>query len=221
MATALEMPENAAALLVDRHIAETNGDRVALRYGEKRYSYHDLAALMNRAGNMFRKLGVAPGQPVVIAVAPSPAWAAALLGAMKIGAVAVLVPRSPGEAAFATAVKKLKPVAVVVDADRLDNVGKIAEGVATITVGESGDPEHSFVQLLRESASSLVRARMGEAAPAIAVVEGAVIRTATHEQLASEGGGAPLGLGVIDGIDVEAALSAFARCSEVAIAAAR
>jgi acyl-coenzyme A synthetase/AMP-(fatty) acid ligase len=221
MTTALEMPGNAAALLIDRHIAETNGNCVALRYGEKRYTYHDVAALMNRAGNMFRRLGVEGGQHVLIAVAPSPAWAASLLGAMKIGAVPVLIPCSEEGEELAAAVATLAPAAVVVDVDRASRLAGLANGAPLVTVGESTDAARSFVALLRESASSLARENVGEAAPAIAVVTDRRLRTATHDQLASEQSGGDLGLGSMDGVDVEAVLRAFARCGEVAIPSAR
>ena len=52
------------------------GDKLAMRYGEKRYSYHDLAALMNRAGNMLRRFGVGPGDEILVAVSPSPSLVA-------------------------------------------------------------------------------------------------------------------------------------------------
>lgn len=220
MATALETSDNAAAVLIDRHITGTNGDRVALRYREKRYTYHDLAALANRAGNMFRKLGVTPGRHVLIAVAPSPAWAASLLGAMKIGAIPVLAPRAEDKN-LAAAVAPLKPAAVVADADRAGPLTAIVDGAPLVAVGESADPQRSFVTLLRESASSLSRESVDEAAPAVAVVSDRGVRTATHDQLAGEHVEGGLGLGSIDGVDVEAALRAFARCGEVTIPSTR
>ena len=71
MLSSIEGTSNAATSIVDRHISDNAGDRLALRYGDKRYSYHDLAALMNRAGNMLRRLGVGPGDEILVAVAPS------------------------------------------------------------------------------------------------------------------------------------------------------
>ena len=67
MLSSIETTSNAAMLIVDRHIAENAGDRLALRYGDKRYSYHDLAALMNRAGNMLRRFGIGSGDEILVA----------------------------------------------------------------------------------------------------------------------------------------------------------
>ena len=75
-------PANAAALLVDQHIAANRGDQTALRYGDRRYSFNDLAALANRGGNLLRRSEVRPGGSVVLLLSPSPAFFAALLGAI-------------------------------------------------------------------------------------------------------------------------------------------
>src|SRR5258708_2990718 len=94
MLSSIEATSNAATLIVDRHISDNAGDKLALRYGEKRYSYHDLAALMNRAGNMLGRFGVGAGDEILVAVSPSPSLLASVLGAMKIGAAAIVLPKS-------------------------------------------------------------------------------------------------------------------------------
>ena len=51
---------NAAADLVDRHLAEGRGDRVAYRDDRGEYSYRELAERVNRAGNALLALGIQP-----------------------------------------------------------------------------------------------------------------------------------------------------------------
>jgi len=72
------------ALAIDRSISENKGDQLAIRYRDKRYSYNDLAALMNRAGNMLKKNNVGMGDQILVAVSASPSLVASVLGAMKI-----------------------------------------------------------------------------------------------------------------------------------------
>ena len=64
MLSSIETTSNATTLIVDRHITANAGDQLALRYGEKRYSYNDLAALINRAGNMMRRFGAGSGDKI-------------------------------------------------------------------------------------------------------------------------------------------------------------
>src|SRR6185503_465900 len=52
MAPTGEALANVTQAAVDRHITGADGQRTALRFGDKQYSFHDLAALTNRAGNM-------------------------------------------------------------------------------------------------------------------------------------------------------------------------
>src|SRR5262245_50425711 len=82
---------NAAQAAVDRHITGSQGQETALRFADKRYTFHDLAALTNRVGNMLKRLSAAPGRHVIVAVPESPAFVSTVLGAIKIGAVPVVM----------------------------------------------------------------------------------------------------------------------------------
>ncbi|HEU4962963.1 MAG TPA: acetate--CoA ligase [Bacilli bacterium] len=82
---------NAAYEAIDRHVAEGRGDRVALIYSdnkrEESYTFADLAKMSNRFGNVLKKYGVNKGDRVFIFMPRSPELYAAVLGAIKIGAV--------------------------------------------------------------------------------------------------------------------------------------
>jgi benzoate-CoA ligase len=80
---------NIADYLVARHVREGRGKRTALVTRHASFTYADLDALINRAGNALRDSGVAAEQRVVLLLHDGPAFYAAFLGAIKIGAVPV------------------------------------------------------------------------------------------------------------------------------------
>ena len=82
-------PFNLAAYFVDRHISENRASHTAIVCEGRCYGYGDIAARVNQAGHALRRLGVNPGDRVLIILPDSPEFVAAYFGAMKIGAVAV------------------------------------------------------------------------------------------------------------------------------------
>ena len=50
MSVAEAVATNAASSIVDQHVTGNEGDRLAFRYRDKRYSYYDLAALTESCG---------------------------------------------------------------------------------------------------------------------------------------------------------------------------
>jgi acyl-CoA synthetase (AMP-forming)/AMP-acid ligase II len=207
---------NAASIIVDRHISENNGDRNALRFRDKRYSYHDLAALMNRAGNMMHRLGVHAGDAVLIAVAPSPSLLASVFGAMKIGAVPIMLSADTGQAAIASVSGKSKPKLLIAEAARLAKLGATGN-IMVLVVGEGADGAKSFVQEMRESASSLTRTAVANGTMALALLRNGDLLSFAHQQLAGVRSGADLAL-QLDGWNLGAALGRFARGEEEVIA---
>src|SRR3546814_15328619 len=89
----LELPRryNAASHFIDRHIAEGRGDKIAVIDDRGRYSYAELAARVNQAGNLLKGMGVQPEQRVLLALLDGIDFPAMFFGAMKIGAVPVPV----------------------------------------------------------------------------------------------------------------------------------
>jgi acetyl-CoA synthetase len=80
---------NIAAVLLDRNVREGRGERVAMHCGEETMTYAELLERANRAGNALRSLGIGNGDRVVIRAANSLDYVAVVLGAIKIGAVAI------------------------------------------------------------------------------------------------------------------------------------
>jgi len=80
---------NAAAHFVDRHLIEGRGEKVAIECGDQSVTYAQLAEGVNRAGSVFKSLGVRPEQRVALLLLDTPDFAYCFFGAIKIGAVAV------------------------------------------------------------------------------------------------------------------------------------
>jgi len=89
----IELPEifNVASIMVDRHVVEGRGAKIAIECGDKRVSNRDLMESTNRVGNVLRRLGVDPEQRVLLSLLDGPEFLYCFFGAIKIGAVAVPV----------------------------------------------------------------------------------------------------------------------------------
>jgi len=80
---------NAVELLLGVAALERHGPRAALICGEETLSYRELAARVARGANALRSLGVSPGDRVLLRLRDTLEFAAAWLGAVHAGAVAV------------------------------------------------------------------------------------------------------------------------------------
>lgn len=94
---------NIAFDVCDRQtMAGADGHRTALIVesadgSAERYTFHVLRLLSNRLANVLTRAGVVPGDRVLVSFPPSVEAAVAVLAILKLGAVAVPVPRSLGE----------------------------------------------------------------------------------------------------------------------------
>jgi acyl-coenzyme A synthetase/AMP-(fatty) acid ligase len=186
MSIALDTPTN-IAIVLDQFISENKGDQLAVRYRDKRYSFNDVAALMNRAGNMLKRFDIGAGDQVIVAVSPSPSLIASVLGAMKVGATAIVVPDSvtpQTSAKLNAAAAKL----LIVDAARLGEFSAIKSDIKRLVVGEAGEGQHSFLQEMRGSASSLSRLAASSDTPALAIANGDKLSFLAHDQIEPAGG---------------------------------
>lgn len=75
--------------LLEAHLEAGRGERVALRTPQGSWTYAQLAEQVNRAGGALRQAGLEPEQRVAFLLPDGIELAAAFLGAMRIGAVAV------------------------------------------------------------------------------------------------------------------------------------
>ena len=91
-----EPPErlNIADYFLDARVREGRGARPALHTVSGTLTYSDVQELANRWGNLLAGAGVEPEHRVLIALPDSPEFVGALFGALKLGAVVVMV--NPG-----------------------------------------------------------------------------------------------------------------------------
>ncbi len=82
---------NAALDLLDRHLLEGRGDRIAVVDDRASYSYADLARRADAVGRALRAAGVEPEQRVMLCLLDTVDFHATFLGAIKAGAVPVPV----------------------------------------------------------------------------------------------------------------------------------
>lgn len=216
---------NAAATLIDTLIAGNRGDRAAFEYNGKRYSYQDVAALMNRAAALLKGLGVEARAAVLLLVPPSPALVAGLLGAIKAGAVPVVgVPT--GGAALERCVAAVHPAAAIVHEDRLVEAAPALAGIpkdAVIVVGGSTHGYKSFIDELRRQPSWLAAQDVSRDTPALGFWTGSRFEQVSHAELAAFARGeGPLRAGKGDAAEaaaIDALLRAFSKGDEAMLAA--
>ena len=82
---------NMVSLLLERHLENGRGENPAIHYQGRTISYSQLATMANRVGNGLARLGIRPGERVILMLHDGPGFVSAFLGTMKIGAVPVPV----------------------------------------------------------------------------------------------------------------------------------
>jgi benzoate-CoA ligase len=113
---------NLADDLVDRHIREGRGDRLAIVCEGRRVTYRQLGANVNRAGQALTALGVGREDRVLLVLLDSPEFVAAFLGAVKIGAIAVPTNTTLRSSDYAYFLEESGAAAVIVHAVLLEHV---------------------------------------------------------------------------------------------------
>jgi acyl-coenzyme A synthetase/AMP-(fatty) acid ligase len=185
---------NVASAWIDAAIASNRGDRHAFAYGDKRYSYQDVAALMNRTANMLRRLGVQPGARVLLLLPGSPALVASVLGAMRIGAVPIVGVALANPQAAQLCIDAAGPSAAVVHQDALAAAASALAGVpaqdAVVVVGSATQGRKSFIDEIRSESSWSAAERVDKNAPALAIWADSSLQVLSHAELLAMVGGA-------------------------------
>jgi benzoate-CoA ligase family protein len=91
MAASLDIPEtfNVSTPFIDHNLEAGRAHATAIHAGDRRISYGELAAQVNRAGNALRELGVRSEERVFLLLLDSPEFAYTFWGAIRLGAVPV------------------------------------------------------------------------------------------------------------------------------------
>ena len=80
---------NLAVPMIDRHLDEGRGAKVAIRTIDQEVTYAELAERVNRCGNALLGQGLAPGQRMLMIVKDCPEFIYLFYGAVKAGIVPV------------------------------------------------------------------------------------------------------------------------------------
>ena len=118
------LPErlNLGSYYLDLNLEAGRGDKTAIYYRDKNYSFFALWRLTNRVGNVLKGLGVEPENRVLLILEDSPEWVATWLATMKIGAVGTHAYTYLTAHDYAHLLNLVKPKVVVVDKSTREKV---------------------------------------------------------------------------------------------------
>src|SRR3569832_967894 len=140
----VELPRsyNAAVALLDRHVLEGRGDRIAVIDDDGHYTYRDLAARADRAAGALRDLGVQPEQRVALVLLDGVDFPAAFLGAIKLGAVPVPLNTLLTPEDYTYMLRDSRARAVIASAALYGKLGPAIEACPGIAVGVVGSASY-------------------------------------------------------------------------------
>ena len=151
-----------AEWLLDRRVAEGQGERVALRLPDRELTYAEVQRLANRYANVLVGLGVRPEERVFLALPDGADWVGALFGTLKAGAAAVLVNPDLGAEPVAGLIDYLRPRLAVIDGGLAprwgEALGRARERATLLTVGDPAPGCPGFEELGRTVAEEFANA---------------------------------------------------------------
>jgi benzoate-CoA ligase len=154
---------NMAVYFLDENINQGRGDRIAVYYKDKSYTYNDIYKLTNRVGNVLKKLGVEPENRVYLVLNDSPELVASFYGTIKIGAVATLAYTFMSAKGYELELNYIKPKVVIMDDSAVDNLREAAKNSrfprSFLVLGKSGsnlrENEFDFHTMIQNASKEL------------------------------------------------------------------
>lgn len=144
---------NLADWLLDARVREGRGDRVALRLPERELTYRQVQRLANRFANVLVGLGARREERIFVALPDGAEFVGALFGALKAGAVVVMVNPELSAEALAALVDYLTPRVALIEGDQAtrwgEALGLAHERCALLTVGAQAPGCPSLEELAR------------------------------------------------------------------------
>src|SRR5579883_378775 len=130
----LQYPDelNAAAELLDRNVAEGRGNRPAVYYKDQVITYGELLAVVNKMGNALTKLGVKPGDRIMLRFPNTPTAVAAWLAVLKVGGVAVTIMTMLRSREISYRANDAECKLILADAVSFEEVHKAASAMPTV-----------------------------------------------------------------------------------------
>ncbi len=157
----VSLPErlNLGSYYLDINLDAGRGDKTALYYRDKSYSFFDLWRLTNRVGNVLKGLGVEPENRVLLILEDSPEWVAAWLATMKLGAVGTHAYTYLTANDYAYLLDLVQPKVVIADKATLERVreaGKSSRYPKALLVAGEGiadlkQKEYSLAKLIESA----------------------------------------------------------------------
>jgi len=164
----ISVPEkmNMAWYTCDRWVEEGKGDRAALLFDDRKISWKELQAEVNRIGNGLMEIGVGKGNRVLLRTPNTPTLYASIIACMKIGAVPI-----PSSTLFR--VKELeyilnnsRAVAAIADSEVVEPLDEARATIKTlkhlIVIGEPKKDQVSFENLVKNKSTELKCAEMSK-----------------------------------------------------------
>jgi benzoate-CoA ligase family protein len=151
-------PFNVADHFVDRNLALGRGDRVALYTPRGATTYAELAALVNRVGNVLLSLGARRGERVLLALSDGVEFVATWYAAQKIGAVTAEVYTFLPPKDYRYFLDYTGASVVVADPVTLDRLREAGVGDRRVLVVGEADRragEHDFATLVAQAPDTL------------------------------------------------------------------
>ncbi len=155
---------NAAVELLDRNVTEGRRERPAIYYKDQVISYGELLAMVNKMGNALRKLGIQPGDRVMLRFPNTPTAVAAWLATLKVGGVAVTIMTMLRSREISYRANDAGCKLILCDAAFIDEVEKAIPAMETvehILVTDGSHPSFtSFESLWKNEPITLTPARL-------------------------------------------------------------
>jgi acyl-coenzyme A synthetase/AMP-(fatty) acid ligase len=117
---------NLGSYYLDGNLACGRGDKTALYFKDRTYSYRELWLLANKFGNVLKALAVEPENRVLLILEDSPEWAAAWIATLKVGAVGTHVYTYLKPSDYAYLLDLVRPKVVIVDNVTIERVREAA-----------------------------------------------------------------------------------------------
>ncbi len=150
---------NATTDLLDGNLEHGRSHKVAIRTQAGEWTYADVAASANRAGNALRELGVEVENRVLMAVLDSPEFAATFFGTIKLGAVPVPVNTNLSSDEYAYLLNDSRARIAVVSELVADAFRKARRQTSylrhLVVIGETAPGELSFEEITRDAEKEL------------------------------------------------------------------
>jgi benzoate-CoA ligase family protein len=159
----IEVPDDYnVSTMLDDNLAAGRASKTAIICGDERISYGELYARVCRMGRGLLRLGVRPGERVMLILGDTPILAVAFWAAMRIGAVPCLLNPLFQEDAYQHFVSDSGASVVVTDGSYREKVARSLMGMQPVTIvapGSTGGDLVSIEELLSGEDDTLAPAR--------------------------------------------------------------